>query len=139
MNAHLEKQVAKMIPVTQESSWSMLTSNRKVELEALFVLCDDVCSYSRHGSPPLVAVVNGTLFRTPKCLWKSGLAAVQNLQKHSAPDIGKGTLREWIDACRESTESNIPEDVKNESSQSTLTRRQRRKIQQKAFKLLHKR
>ena len=39
-------------------------------------------------------MVNGTLFRTPKALWKSGLAAVQNLQKHSAPDIGKGTIRE---------------------------------------------
>ena len=127
-----------MIPVTQESSWSMLTSNRKVELEALFVLCDDVCSYSRNGFPPLVAMVNGTLFKTPKCLWKSGLAAVQNLQKHSAPDIGKGTLREWIDACLDSTELNIPEDVKVETSQSTLTKRQRKKLQNKAFKALHK-
>ncbi len=124
--------------MTQELSWSMLTSNRKVELEALFVLCDDVCSYSRNGFPPLVAIVNGTLFRTPKNRWKSGLAAVQNLQKHSAPDIGKGTLREWIDGCLDSTELNIPEDVKVETSQSTLTKRQRKKLQNKAFKALHK-
>ena len=127
-------------PVTQESSWSILTSNRKVELEALFVLCDDVCSYSRAGCPPLVAMVNGTLFKTPIYLWKFGLAAVQNLQKHSAPDIGKCTLREWTDACLDPTELNVPEDVKVETSQSTptLTKRQRKKLQNKAFKALHK-
>ena len=91
-----------MVPTHVDPSWKTLKAATKINIEALFLLRLDKANYNTKQEAPFVVLSNGECFNTPKYLWKSGHECIQHLHRFRPPDIGKASLKAWLEAILES-------------------------------------
>ena len=91
------------VPKAVNPQWKQANSNKVLNIEAMFVLLDDIHGYSGKDAP-FVVMADGVHYRTPKCLWKQGREALEHLHCYKAPDLGRATLAQWLESVMESQE-----------------------------------
>ena len=107
-----------MIPKVVDNRWQKANSKTLLDIEALLVLRDDATNYIAKKQP-FVVRSDGIHYVAPKYMWKQGCDVIQHLHCFKAPDLGRATLAEWIEAILESGDplSDIEEDVEQEAEE----------------------
>ena len=93
----------RVIPKVMDSKWKLTKANTRLDIQAFFVLQDDIPSYNA-DNPPFIVMANDTYFRTPKYMWSQGRELIQHLHQYKAPALEHATLKEWMKSILESDE-----------------------------------
>ena len=103
------------VPKVVDPLWKLAKSNTVLELQALFLLRDDIANYCG-CQPPVIIMSDDKYYRIPKYLFPLGEAALHHLHSYQAPNLGRATLVKWLQSIMESSDP-ISEDEEEEPTE----------------------